>query len=141
MRLKITRFSEQKNSRCRRRKVAGREPFLFLRLQDQGFRMPEVVHAPKASREQVSPEPDVEDNLLFLETMNIIHEVFVPRGIEANPSITAALAYFLTRRGETSLDTGDASDTRPSVIENRWGEAGAEFARCSGYAVHLIRPF
>jgi hypothetical protein len=78
--------------------------------------MPETVRVPRARDEQVSPEPDVEDNPLFLETMNTIHEVFVPRGIEeetknviqsgieAEPSIMAALAYFLTRRGETSLD-------------------------------------
>jgi hypothetical protein len=79
--------------------------------------MPEIVRVPRARGEQASPEPDVEDNPLFLETMNVVYETFVPRGveeetkniiqsgIEAEPSIIAALAYFLTRRGETSLDT------------------------------------
>jgi hypothetical protein len=49
--------------------------------------------------------------------VSVVHEVFVPRGIEeeirnviecgieAKPSVIAALGFFLTRRGETSLET------------------------------------
>jgi len=55
----------------------------------------------------------VEDTRLFDETMDVVHEVFTPRGIEdeikcviqrgvrAKPEVVAALAYFLLRSRHT----------------------------------------